>query len=77
MDHLIASLQYNREIMTVIWESIVSFEYLSVGAVNPHIYQQTAGRLWDCLQRKNLVSAANYPGMCFLRAVEATEVQLL
>ena len=58
--------------MTVIWESIVSFEYLSVGAVNPHIYQQTAGRLWDCLQRKNLVSAANYPGMCFLRAVEAT-----
>jgi len=49
VDLLIASLQHIQEVMVAIWESNESFNYLSAGATDPHICQQIAERLWDCL----------------------------
>lgn len=77
MHHLIASLQYNQEVIVVIWEPNKSFEYFSSEAADPHICQQIDKRLWDYLQGNDLVSAAKYLSMCFLKAAEAMQMVLL
>lgn len=75
--HLITSLQYNQEVIVVIWEPSKSFEYFSSEAADPHICQQIDKRLWDYLRGNDLVSAAKYLSMCFLQAAEAMQVVLL
>lgn len=74
MHHLIASLQYDQEVIVVIWEPKKSFEYLSAEAADP---QETDKRLWDYFSGNDLVSAAKYLSMCFLKAAEAMQVVLL